>query len=75
VRLRKRDIKDVHLTDTDLKRLRKGYVVYKNVNKQAICLSVNTHDRKARRKIAKLEKELRLLKKERRNKHERTEEV
>lgn len=60
---RKREILDVYLSDSDLKRLRKGYVVYRMARGQNICLKPAIKDRKTVRQIDKLKKKISELQK------------
>ena len=60
-------IMDIHLTDKNLTKLKKGYVVFKHVKGKRYCLRPSNMDCKTLRKIQKLKDEIKALK-SRRNK-------
>lgn len=68
-RRRTRSYIDVYLTDNEVKKVKKGYLVSKGVTKNGVKLYFcirNSSDRGTHRKIEKLKAEIRSLKKSRR---------
>ena len=63
MRARTKNIIDIGMADSDIKKLRKGYVVYKMVRGQTYCIRPKVKDRKTVREIDKYRKKIRELQK------------
>ena len=63
MRARVKDIVDIPMAEKDVKKLRKGYVVYKMVKGQTYCVRPKVKDRKTVREIEKYKKKIAELQK------------
>ena len=63
MRLRTKEIIDIPMAEKDVKKLRKGYVVYKMVKGKTYCVRPKIKDRKIVREIDKYRKKIAELQK------------